>query len=115
MRVLVVEDDPLLRKVILRVFRKNHDAEFFAAESARDAITLLQQHTFDAVVSDFDLTGPSHGGNLLEWIRANMPRLESRFMFLSGNDRARAYGVRYIDKACELRVVSETLAQMLAT
>lgn len=107
MRILVIEDDAQTRRTLERILRGMfHDASIVCVDSAGQAIAHLEQvgdaGMFDLVSSDFNLVGNHTGGDVLDWVRGHLPRLARRFMFVSGNDAARRYGVPYVEKPCDL-------------
>lgn len=57
-RVLVVDDERLVVAAMQRILRSV--AEVTTAASAEEALTLLEQQSFDGVLSDFDM--PGHNG-----------------------------------------------------
>jgi CheY-like chemotaxis protein len=69
--VLIVEDDPELRKLMARVLR-GVGYRVNAVESAHDALTALGRSAFDVVVSDHHLGGMD-GVQLLELCRRSFP------------------------------------------
>jgi PAS domain S-box-containing protein len=72
LRVLVVEDEPLVRKLLVQMIRRDgHEAtEVGTAESAIKA--LEGPETFDVVFTDLGLPGMS-GWDVADWISANRP------------------------------------------
>ncbi|MCX6689166.1 MAG: response regulator, partial [Methanoregula sp.] len=54
-RVLCVDDDPLLLEVGTKFLEKSGDFTVTTATSASDAIRLLEQETFDTIVSDYQM------------------------------------------------------------
>ena len=58
MRILFVEDHPALRYGIAREMRA-HGHTVYEAESAEQALELLQQHTVEVLVTDVGLPGTS--------------------------------------------------------
>ena len=67
-RILVVDDEPLVRALMLTVLEQ----EGFAAEAACDAqeaIDLLQQQAFDLLLLDLFMPGPIDGEGLLFTLR----------------------------------------------
>lgn len=81
MRVLVVEDDPGIRSLMLAVMRRaGFDAE--SVTNGLDAITLLSQRPFAAVVLDLLLPRGS-GYDVLEWLQNTYASLLPRVIILS--------------------------------
>ena len=64
LRVLIVEDDRAIRRVLQSVFaRAGH--ETFATHSVRNGLELLELYEFDALITDYDLPD-GHGGQVLD-------------------------------------------------
>ena len=78
-KVLVVEDDVLLRRAYDRILSKQH--KVVSVGSCSDALMELSRTKFDAIVSDIDLPGQS-GVDLLRQIRAQDQELH--FIFITG-------------------------------
>ena len=78
--VLVVEDDPQVRMLVLEIL---DDLGYAALEAsdAREALTLLDQEHVDLLVSDVGLPG-MNGRQLAEMARARLPHL--RVLFMTG-------------------------------
>lgn len=74
--VLVVDDDPVLAKVIGRMFRS--DSEVTLSHSCVEALKLLAQRSFDTVVSDFEL-GDGYGTDVL----ASVPEASTKLLMSS--------------------------------
>ncbi len=116
MKVLLVEDDASIRRIVIRVLRRVFDElDPWAAESVDQAVEYLREavldRPFDLIICDWDLLGVRKGGEVLEWVREHASHLERRFMFLSGNEAAQALGVKYIEKPCD----AVTLLTMIRT
>lgn len=104
MRVLVIEDDASVRRALIGALRRVFPGvDTIAAESADEAIMLLRESAcegpaFDLITSDYNLLGARTGGDVLDWIQAHLSHLESRFVFVSGNDAIRLRGVPFLEK-----------------
>lgn len=106
MKVLIVEDDAQLRRVLIRLMRHMFDdIDPWAAESADQAIEYLREaaldRPFDLVISDFNLLGTRTGGDIIEWIRDHASYLENRFLFLSSDERAKKFHRNWLPKPAE--------------
>ena len=83
-RVLVVDDE----KVIRDLFQSILELEGFqvsTASSAREALKLLREETFDVAVLDLKLPD-MNGIHLFHQIERHYPHLVNRVLFLSGLD-----------------------------
>lgn len=72
-QILVVDDEPLLRLVLVDLFE---DAGFLVheAESAADALTILKDHpAIRVVVTDIQMPGSMDGSGLARYIRDAYP------------------------------------------
>ena len=82
-RVLIVDDEPGIRRIVGRFLRKcGYQVE--EAGTGRAAVAALRASQFDAVISDLRMPGFS-GKDLFENVRAEHPELVSRFVLTSGD------------------------------
>src|SRR5580693_3345572 len=88
-RVLIVDDDPSLRK-ILSVMLTQSAFVCRSAASGEEALCLLEKHPFEVVISDLRMPGIS-GMDLLVEVRQSYPQLA--FLMVTGEDETRV-GVR---------------------
>lgn len=72
LRVLVVDDDPMVGKAMTRVLRLDGH-RVTATLSAEDALQQLQSDSFDVVVSDLGLGTGLDGRELASRVRASWP------------------------------------------
>jgi len=85
LRVLVVDDEPIIRRSISRLLKTLHDVT--TAESGREAIAILSEGTpFDALLCDLTMAD-GDGESVYHWVRRNRPELEPRFVLMSGGAR----------------------------
>jgi CheY-like chemotaxis protein len=109
-RILHVEDDPLVAKSVKRRIRKITKPEnILHVESAEDALGILEKETFDLVLLDSRMSGM--GGITMIEILAEKGKgdILDRIVMFSGtpfdliaNNKAfNAVGGRFLDKACE--------------
>lgn len=110
-RVLVADDDPHVRKVLMRSLSKA-GFEVMGAENVEQAIETIEGETFDAVVSDIRM-GPTHdeGIALLKAVREN--DLDLPVILVTGLPtaqtaiRALRYGaLNYLEKPVEGKVLT---------
>ncbi|MFO0619639.1 MAG: ATP-binding protein [Polyangiaceae bacterium] len=80
-RVLIVEDEPLLRKALAEQLAQGHDVA--VAESGRAALEMLSASHFDAVLCDLKMPGMS-GETLYRRVASEHPYLRERFVFMTG-------------------------------
>jgi PAS domain S-box-containing protein len=82
MRILVVDDEPLVRKVI-RISLAQHHHEVEEAGSGELALNLLAARPFDVIVCDLMMPGMS-GRDLHQQVGARYPGLERRIVLVTG-------------------------------
>lgn len=70
-KILIVEDDVVFCIMLNRFLSKNNFATD-DAQSAEEAIELLQNKSYDVVITDYRLPG-KNGLELLEWIKNSAP------------------------------------------
>lgn len=80
-RVLIVDDEPLLRKALADQIGEVHDVA--VAESGADALARLSAAHFDAVLCDLKMPGMS-GESLYRRVESEHPYLRHRFIFMTG-------------------------------
>jgi CheY-like chemotaxis protein len=71
-RVLVVEDEPLIRFDLAEFLRKN-EYEVYEARDGKTAIDLIQMKTFAAVISDYRMPGSVNGVDVLNYYHLRSP------------------------------------------
>ncbi|TWT89470.1 response regulator [Stieleria varia] len=120
--ILVVDDDVNLLNGLRRVLR-DQPYDLFVANSAEMAISMLQRHHFELVVSDQQMSGKT-GNELIAWIAENSP--ETVRIMLTGRpdvevmtdaiNRGRVF--KFLTKPChafELAMVIREGLQLAAT
>ena len=70
LRVLAVEDRPIMLKIIRKLLSNNGFRHIDEALNGREALELLNQHTYDLILSDWNMDELS-GFDLLKRVRAN--------------------------------------------
>jgi signal transduction histidine kinase len=83
-KALVVDDEePLVN--MQASFLAELGVEAAGAYSGEEAISYLQSHQVDLVISDVRMPGAVDGIKLYEWIGRNQPNLVKQFLFVSGD------------------------------
>jgi DNA-binding response OmpR family regulator len=80
LRVLLVEDDPLVSSILARVIAEA-TPKVVSLNDGRAALAVLRDAQFDMVISDLRMPGAS-GIEIAEWIRRERP--ETRVVVISG-------------------------------
>jgi DNA-binding NtrC family response regulator len=102
-RVLIVDDEPLLRRSFSRCLRPVH--QVVEAENGQEAREILSgDRRFDAILCD--ITMPELDGcELYEWLVDHVPELAPRFILMSGvasveraSDLVQQHGVPMLEK-----------------
>ncbi|MCP1102378.1 DNA-binding response OmpR family regulator [Aequitasia blattaphilus] len=81
-RVLIVDDDPAIRKLLEKVMQSN-DLSCTLAENGATALTMLKNHTFDIVLLDISL-GDMEGFEIIQHMRAQ--GITTPVMVISGRN-----------------------------
>ena len=107
-RVLVIEDDKQLQKVMVRMVRTGgHEVE--AVSTGLEALAKLSDTIYDIVISDYDLEGPLTGEDVYHWVKANLPSLRHKYIFCSANDKSallcKVSGLVYLEKPASTRAI----------
>jgi len=116
-RILVVDDDESIRVAMVRFLQRcGYGVE--SAGGGADALTLFEQHTFDAMICDVRMPGLS-GPELLPHVLAHDPNL-AVLMLSAVNDAPTAANVLaggavdYLVKPIELRTLQDAVIRALA-
>jgi DNA-binding NtrC family response regulator len=89
-RILLVDDDPAVRRAGRRMLERRFEAVVTVAESALEAVECIESgETFQAAVLDWDMPG-EHGGQLMDWIAEIDPTLPCVIWTGSGSSRVEA-------------------------
>ena len=119
MKILIVDDEKVLRDKILRFLTLEPDIDVQAAENAFSAQRLLEEGPFDIVVTDLDMPGMS-GLELLQWVQEEKPLLPVLMMSGYGEigDAVEAMkcGARdYVVKPFDLEDLLDRIRQIVGT
>ena len=116
LRVLVIDDEPLVSSSLKRMLASRHDVETCA--SAVEALARGDLARFDVVLCDLMMPGMS-GVDFYERVVKEWPQLEGRIGFLSGGaftDRVRqhadAFSARLVGKPFEVEKLNALLAEL---
>lgn len=79
-KLLLVDDEQGILDII-KILLQHHISEIHMANNGSEALTLIEQHDFDAIISDINMP-VMNGIELLEKIRSK--GLETPFIFVTG-------------------------------
>ncbi len=115
LRVLVVDDDPLVLRVLQDVLRAQ-GCETSTAGNADRALALLDGNSYDLIVSDIRMPGPS-GLDLLRAVRSRQP--ETPVVLITGYasvetavEALRSGAIDYLTKPFRLQDIEKVLARV---
>ena len=95
LRVLVVDDREHMRELLVETLSADgHTVD--PAEDGVAALRLIDQQTYDLVVSDLQMPQVD-GPKLYEEVRKRRPDSAPRFVFITGEDEAPGYGRFLVD------------------
>lgn len=115
-KLLVVEDDPLVRRAFQRAFRQL-DLRF--AENGSEALREILQERPDLIVSDLQMP-EMDGVTFFESVSSQWPELSRRMLFISGTEaliqraRTRAPGRPLMRKPFDIATLESKLAELLS-
>ena len=81
--ILLIDDEEGIRRSLV-TFLERRGMQVTAVEDGGDALRVLHRHPFDVIVSDVRMPGMS-GGEFLERLRRDHPRMVSRLIFTTGD------------------------------
>jgi PAS domain S-box-containing protein len=114
LRVLVIDDEAMIRKVVRQVLGGDYDVEPIA--SGRAAIErLAQPGDIDLVLCDLSMPDVS-GADVYKWVEAHRPELTDRMVFSSGADHPMAarFPERWLDKPFGVDQLQAVVARRIA-
>jgi PAS domain S-box-containing protein len=117
-RVLVVDDEPLVRNTLSRMLAR--DYRITVAQDAQDALSMISQgDRFDVILSDVSMAGMS-GVQLHDALALTHPDQAQRMVFLSGGaftgetiDFLRQMAKRHLEKPFALSQLRELIQEQL--
>ncbi len=119
MRILIIEDNDLLQKALVRAVRAVHPhAVTNVTDNAPEAIGHLDKFAYDYIVSDFDLKIGT-GGDVLRHVREHFAFYVrcNRFILLTGDIRPAIRSLEHpltFEKPIETRKLRALLTEGLA-
>ncbi len=82
-RILVIDDEPSVREVVVSVLRR-HGYAVDEAGDGKAALALLDDGEYDVVLTDISMPGEPKGLDLFDLVEAKRPELARRMIFLTG-------------------------------
>jgi CheY-like chemotaxis protein len=82
LRVLIVDDEPLIGTTLKVLLADDHDVEFASSGAAARSL-LEEEHDYDVVLCDLMMPGVN-GMELYAWLRNADPALSRRMVFMTG-------------------------------
>ncbi len=74
-KILVVDDDKVIRKLIKDIITLTLGYEVMSADNGNEAIEALSKHHVDLVITDYDMPF-RNGGELTKFIKQNYPNIK---------------------------------------
>ncbi len=115
-RILVVDDEPLVAGLLSRMLASDH--EVCVATSAGEALALIEENVFDAIVCDVMMPGTT-GMDLYTIVRAKSPPLAERIVFVTGGafvprvaEFLSSVNNPKLDKPVDLRALTKALGEI---
>jgi HD-like signal output (HDOD) protein/ActR/RegA family two-component response regulator len=114
MRILFVDDEPMLLDAMQRLFRAKHPEWEVACAPGGDAALALETAAFDVVVSDMRMPGLD-GAQLLQRVRRRQPHavrvILSGFADEEASFRAAGVAHRCVVKPCSVAALEDVIKQ----
>lgn len=115
--VLFVDDEPDILSGLRLILRKlRHEYRFCFADSAHEAIAVLESEPVDMVVTDMRMPGRT-GADLLEEVRFRFPHVIRYVLSGQAEDRLvqRSVAVthRWLNKPCPYEILAESLSEVV--
>ncbi len=118
-KILVIDDEDavldLERELLLGA-----GAEVHCAQNGTEAISLLQQQVFDAIVIDSKMPGEYDAADVYRWVLQNHPEMASRFVFTishaseaSVREFLEEHALTHIEKPFQVSELITTLRRIL--
>src|SRR5262245_18152353 len=116
--LLLIEEERSVMNLLLTALER-HGYACTAAQSASDGIRLLENGSFNGIISDMRTPGGASGADVHAWILAHRPQLKSRMLFITGDtvneDTMKALvrtGVPYIEKPFRVQELIEIVERI---
>jgi two-component system chemotaxis response regulator CheY len=117
--VLIIDDDATTRRIITRLIKQIGFVKFSEAENGKQAYQMLQEESYDLILSDWDMP-VMNGYQLLEKIRADANYKKTPFIMVTANDNkesiieaVKAKVSQYIVKPFTVTALKEKIGKVL--
>lgn len=118
-RILIIDDDPLVAKILVRILEPDHDAV-----AITQSVTALERlgggEHFDAVLCDLMMPGLT-GMELYMRLTVTRPSIQDRFIFMTGGalstaaqDFMNSYAQRCLGKPIDKRLLNDLLRKVMS-
>ncbi|WP_046861739.1 response regulator [Microvirga massiliensis] len=94
MSILVVDDEPLVTRLVTRLLRTFYFDEIETAHDGATALEMLRESRYELVISDYRME-PVTGLELLASIRANSQLRETCFLMMAGGTETELVSAAY--------------------
>lgn len=116
LKLLLVEDDEILRSS-LELFFENEGCRLWARESAEEGLSVLREHLFDVVITDFRLPG-MNGLDFLRTLQELQPGAQKILLTAYMNEEVLAEAFRlgvheFIEKPLSTDDIEDALIRIL--
>ena len=107
-KILIVDDEKMVSDLIKALLNREGDIDI--AENGQDALELIDKQFYKLIISDIEMP-VMDGFNLYEKAVAKFPKLDSRFLFMTGDVTAKKKEffaenqVKYLAKPMEIKVL----------
>ncbi len=118
-RVLVVEDEDIVRCLLQEMMRNNFRCQVDAAANGAEALSALQLADYALVLSDIRMP-VMNGPELYEEVRVHFPKTARRFVFMTGHpggqhleEKIAAWNIPVIAKPFTIERIAEVCGPLL--
>ena len=113
--ILIVDDDPKIRKVVADLLEQYYDLKIFEAGNGIDGISMVLENNISAIITDLDMPEMT-GLEFLGFLKVNFKLQEIPVVFLTSysdnyhKDKAVALGAHtYLSKPLDITDLKKTI------
>lgn len=115
--ILHIEDDVGIQASTKRMLERVFNAVVVTAGSGEEALAVVGTQSWDAVMSDWNLGGPTTGGDVYNLVQVEYPHIAPRYVFMSDSEAAAtlcaAEGLPYVEKPAGQSEICRALYQAM--